>query len=283
MIVPVLTFLVLILSTVKGSLQITNHKYPLMHFTKFISEEIFTPGVSLGIVLPLMGGGDSSNKEVGYLIEELHTSGRWPILVHNVSYMMKGHMYTEIHPHGSYIILTSGPCNNSRVHTVPLRLNLNELSAGDTLRYSWNPKAKFIISVMSNCTHTENIKISRVLHSELWHKEVMNAAVLFLKSNEHNGIYMQGNTTDSAQGTYLELHTWYPYENSDSCNPTEGTVTVKVFTVRHLSDIKKSDIFREYNDKNFHGCPFKVFVREMSPLVYPPEHVRYNDKYNRTV
>ena len=44
----------------------------------------------------------------------------------------------------------------------------------------------------------------------------MNDVVLFLKSNEHNGVYMQGNTTDSEQGTYFELHTWYPYENSDS-------------------------------------------------------------------
>jgi len=80
----------------------------------------------------------------------------------------------------------------------------------------------------------------------------MNAVVLFLKSNEHNGVYMQANTTDSEQGTYFELHTWYPYENSDSCNPLEGTVPVKVFTVRNLNDIRRSDILRGYNDNNFH-------------------------------
>jgi hypothetical protein len=111
----------------------------------------------------------------------------------------------------------------------------------------------------------------------------MNAAVLFLKSNEHNGVYMQGNTTDSAQGTYLELQTWYSYENSDSCNPAEGTVPVNVFTVRNLTDIRRSDLCRMYIDRNFYGCLFKVFVREMSPLVYPPNHVRYNDSYNQTL
>jgi hypothetical protein len=253
-----------------------------MHFTKLMSEEIFTPGLPLGIVLP-QDLEDSANNEVGYLIEELHISGRWPILVHNVSYDMKGHMYTEIHPHGSYIILISRPCNVWEVEITCLRLNLNELAVGNATRYSWNPKAKFIISVMSNCTHTENRNFSRALLYELWLKEVMNAAVLFLRSNEHGGVYMQGNAIDSAQDTYLELHTWYPYENSHRCNPTEGTVPVKVFTVRNGSDIRRSNIFREFNDKNFHGCPFKVFVTEMSPIVYPPKHVRYKDTYNRTV
>jgi hypothetical protein len=89
MIVPIFTFLVLISSTAKGSLQITNHEYPLMYFTKLISEEIFTPGIPLVVVLPIGWGEDSTNKEVGYLLEELHTSDRLPILVHYVSYKMK--------------------------------------------------------------------------------------------------------------------------------------------------------------------------------------------------
>jgi hypothetical protein len=99
MIVQVFAFLVLISPTAKYSLQITNHEYPLTDFTKLISEEIFSPGFPLVEVLPIARGENSTNNAVGYLIEELHTSGRWPILVHNVSYKMKGNMYTEIHPH----------------------------------------------------------------------------------------------------------------------------------------------------------------------------------------
>jgi hypothetical protein len=90
----------------------------------------------------------------------------------------------------------------------------------------------------------------------------MNATVLFMKTNEHVGNDLQQNTTDSTQGTYLELHIGYPYKNSDRCNPTEGTVPVKVFTVRNLSDIRRSDIFRGYIDKNFNGCPITVVIRE---------------------
>ena len=258
-IVPIFTFLVLISSTAKGSLQITNHEYPLINFTKLLSEENFTPGLPLVVVLPFVWVEQSNSEEVGYLIEELHTSGRWPILVHNASYNIKGYMYTEIHPHGSYIILISGPCKLWEIHALRFWLQLNHLYLGDS---TWNPKAKFIVSVMSNCTHAENTKFSSILLKELWFRGVMNAAVLFLKSKENGGLYMQGNTTDSAQGTYLELHTWYPYENSDRCNPVEGTVPVKVFTVRNLNDIGRTDIYSGYNVNNFRGCPFKVYVRE---------------------
>jgi len=94
MIVLILTFLVLISSTATGSLQITNKEFPLMHFTKLISEEHFTPGLPL-VVMPPVAGGESSNKEVGYLIEELQISSRWPILVHNITY--NGRIYSYAH------------------------------------------------------------------------------------------------------------------------------------------------------------------------------------------
>jgi hypothetical protein len=78
--------------------------------------------------------------------------------------------------------------------------------------------------------------------SYIWNYLVINTAVLFLKSNEHGGNDLQQNSNDSAQGTYFELHTWYPYENSDRCNPADDTVPVKVFTVRNLSESEKRHI-----------------------------------------
>jgi hypothetical protein len=70
------------------SLKITDHEYHLMHYTKLISEEHFTDGRPLLIVLPPAEEG-TTNEEVGYLTEELHTSGRWPILVFNVGHKKK--------------------------------------------------------------------------------------------------------------------------------------------------------------------------------------------------
>ena len=283
MIVLIFTVVVVISATVNGSLKITEHQYPLMHYTKLISEEHFTAGRPLVIVLPKTPVGvalslvDSSNTEVGYLTEELHKSGRWPILVYNAGYKMKENMYTEIRQHGNYIILTSQPCMILEYEIISFMQQLYEMNFGDNMKYSWNPRAKFVVSVMSNCKIFENKLISKAILEHLWKFEVMNATVLFLKSNKYGGNDLHQNTTDLAQGTYVELHTWNPYENSDRCVPAKGNISVKVFTVRNLSDFRRSEIFRGYFDKNFHGCPINVFVTVWPILVHSTGHIGYND------
>jgi len=274
-------FLIFIIVTViscpvHGSLPTTEHEYPLMHYTKLISEEHFTAGRPLMIMLPLVEE-DSTNKQVGHLIEELHTSGRWPILVFNTSYKMNEDMYTDILQHGSYIILISGPCNEWEKYSSGVWQQLLELSVNDKLWLSRNPRGKYILSVMSNCTNLDNTNISRAILNTLWVNKVKNAAILFLKSNKHSGNDLQQNTIDSAQGTYLELHTWHPHENSGRCSPDEGTLPVKVFTVRNTSDIRSRDIFREYIGKNLQGCPLNVHVDIKPRYVYPPKQILYNN------
>lgn len=234
------------------------------------------------VVLPLAEE-DSTNNEVGYLIEELHTSDRWPILVYNVSYNMNGNMYTEIHQHGSYIMLIAGPCEEWEEHTARYLQQLYELSAGNSTGHLWNPRAKFAVSVMSRCSHKTSTIFLVAIINKLWDKKLINIIVLFLNSSEHQGDDLQQNAKDSAQGTYVELHTWYPYENSDRCNPAEGTVPVKVFTVRNLGDIRRRDIFRVYIDKNFQGCPIRTYVREFPPLVNELKHICYSESDCQTV
>jgi hypothetical protein len=73
------------------------------------------------------------------------------------------------------------------------------------------------------------------------------------------------------------------FENSDRLIPAGGTVSVKVFTVRSLSDISRFDIYTGYIYKNFQTCPFNVYVRTMPPLVCLPKFVPHNDSYNQTV
>jgi hypothetical protein len=57
---------------------------------------------------------------------------------------------------------------------------------------------------------------------------------------------------------------------------------VKVFTVRSLSDIRRSGIFRG-NVRNYHGCAMRVRVRVAAPLVYLPKNISYNDSGYRNV
>jgi hypothetical protein len=257
---------------VHGSLQITDNEYPLMHYTKIVSEEHFTSGRPL-VLLLATAKEDSTNKEVGHLIDELHKSGRWSILVYDFSCNKKLNMYTEIHQHGNYIILVSGTCEEGEEYSSRFWHQVYELSVDDKTWLSWNPRTKFVVSVISNCTHLDNTHISKAILNHLWFFKITNAAVLFLNSNEHSGKDLQQNTNDSTQGTYLELHTWYPYENSERCNPEEGTVPVKVFTARNLSDIRSREIFRGPFGKNLHGCALNVHVEINPPAVFPPKRI----------
>jgi hypothetical protein len=169
--------------TVHGSLQITS-QYSLMDYTRRISEEHFRAGPPLVIVLPLAVE-ESTTEEVGYLIRELQTSGRWPILVYNVSNNINGIMYTDMNKHEAYIILTSGPCEEWTGYVSRFQQQVYELSAGNNTWHSWNPRAKFFVSVMSNCEQKENTEISLAILNKLWLNEVMKTSVLFLVSNEH--------------------------------------------------------------------------------------------------
>ena len=259
------------------SLQINAQEYSLMHYAKLIREENFTAGHPLGIVLPLAEE-LPTNKYVGYLIEELQTSGPWPKLVFNISYKVNGNMYTEINKRGSYIILISGLCEEAEKLCSGFRKQLLALPECMDLK-RWKQSVRFFVPVMANGTYFKSTNILQFILSHLWNYQVSNAAVPFLKSNEHAGNHLQQNTTVSAQGTHLELHTWYPYENSERCNPAKGTVLVKVFTVRNLSDIRRSDVFKRHFYKNLQGCPVSLYLDITPPpkLVNPPKRFLYKD------
>jgi hypothetical protein len=225
-------------------------------------------------VLPLAAEGSTSN-EVSYLIQELHTSSRWPVLVFNATNELNRNMYTEIHQHYSYIILIAGSCKDWEQNTFDFQKQVSALSEG-TLRESWNPNARFVIPFMANCTYFDCKNISRSILSHLWTYQVSNAIVLFLKPNAQGSKDLQHNDSDLRKGTSLEIHTWYPYENSERCNPADGTVLVKVLTLRNLSDIRKNDIFKRIYDKNFHRCPISVRVNRAPPFVELPKRVWNN-------
>ena len=226
---------------VHAYLQITPHDYTLMHYTVLIGEENFTPERPLVILLPIAEECSTSN-EVRYLIQQLHTSSRWPVLVFNVNNEMNRNMYTEIHQHYTYIILIAGTCKDWEQNTFGLEEQVLALSDSN-LWESWNPNARFFIPFMANCTHFDRKNISQSILSYLWTYQVSNAIFLFRKPNAEASNDLQQNTSDLARGTYLEIHKWYPYKSSDRCNPADGTVPVKVFTVRNLSDIRKNDFF----------------------------------------
>ena len=261
--------------TVHASRRNISH-YSLMQNTIIISEEYFSVGPPLGIVLPLAAK-DYPCEEVEYLLEELHTSGLWPIVVYNVSSNVKGNTYSEKEKHGAYIILISAPCEEWKDFISRFQQQVYEVSADNSTWYSFNPRAKFIISIMSNCEQKENREISRAILSELLMKEVLSAIVLFPNFNEHESNDLHGSITDSVQSTYLEMHTFDRYENAQKCNANQGNLPVKVYTMQKFDDIKRRDIFQNYHNKNFHKCQIRVQAFTAPPFVNHPKLASNNE------
>jgi hypothetical protein len=167
-----------------------------------MSEEYFSGGCPVELVLPL-GVEESTSEEVEYLLRELHISGRWPILVYNVSSDMKENTYSETNKQGSYIILISGPCEERMEYISRFRQQVYKLSADNFTGQSFNPRAKFIVSVMSNCEPKENTEFSRDILNELWLNEVMKATVLVLNFSEHGHNDLYG-----IKLIQFKAHTW---------------------------------------------------------------------------
>jgi hypothetical protein len=90
---------------------------------------------------------------------------------------MNGITYAEIHQHGSDIIVISGPYNKWQEHISRHLQHLHDLFVGENAWQSWNTRANFLVSLMSNCTHLENTNFFRAILNELRLYEVMNTAV----------------------------------------------------------------------------------------------------------
>lgn len=246
----------------------------LMDSTKLISEQHFISTLPLVIALPPTEE-DSTTEDVGFLIAQLHTSNRWPVLLLNTNYGMTGNMIFGINRHGSYVILISGPCQPFYEYIQRISQQFAALALGK-LHLSWNPKAKFVLPVMSACMHYKTTYLARAILSKLWLYKVTNAVVLFIESSGYSVNFLAQNETLSAEHVQLGLHTWFPYGNAKSCNPIDGTVPLRTFLLRNRSDIHQSDIFRGYVSKNFHRCPLRVLMRVKAPFVMPPSPIWLN-------
>ena len=144
---------------------------------------------------------------------------------------------------------------------IPFRFlkDLSALSVSNVWK-SWKLTARFVVPIMAKCTYFDCTDISISILTDL-HSYQVKIVLSSSWSQMNTEVRMPNKTANSAQVTYLELHTCYSYENAESCNPTAGSVTVKVFTVRHLSDIRSGDIFKVQvinYESNCSHCSVKI-------------------------
>ena len=105
-------------------------------------------------MLPLVRESSTSNV-MSYLIQERHTSSRWPAPVFNASNEMNRNMYTELHQLCSYITLIAASCKDCVQTAFVFRKQLSTLSECK-ISESWNTNVSFVTQVIANCTHFDS-------------------------------------------------------------------------------------------------------------------------------
>ena len=129
---------------------------------------------------------EDNSTDKGYLLEQLHTSNRWPILLFNINCQLNGNMYTEIQKHSSYTILISGQCQEGeKLRSVSMKQLLAMSEVMDLKLKSWKTSARYFVTVVANCTYFNNANISRSILSHHWNYHFTNVFFLFVKSHDH--------------------------------------------------------------------------------------------------
>jgi hypothetical protein len=80
---------------------------------------------------------------------------------------MEANVFIEKHKQGNYILPISGPCQDWEELVSGFQQQLSRLRFGYA-RESLNPRAKFLVSLMSNCSHFDATLISRAILDEFW-------------------------------------------------------------------------------------------------------------------
>ena len=188
------------------------------------------------------------------LLERLHSSIRWPIVVFSPAEEIR-----KLDPrawdtrnsekHGSYILM-------ARYHGGDLSEVREQIYQLESLP-AWNSRAKFIVVAEENNARRSDIKLKDIL-KEFWKWNVFNVVIL-------------SPTERTSASTTVGVYTWFPYRlPSGRCGEFLQLVLLDTclaacnMTDRFLND---SPIFEQKIPHNLNGCPFRVSTLKFHPFI----------------
>jgi hypothetical protein len=188
------------------------------------------------------------------LLEHLHSSLSWPILVFSPAGEIR-----KLDPrdwnsrnsenHGSYILI-------ARYHGGDLGALREQIYQLESLS-AWNSRAKFVVVAEENKARQNDEMLKDIL-KEFWKWNIFNLVVL-------------SPTELTSSSIPVGVYTWFPYRlpsgrcgellqfvRLDTCLTTNNT------TFRFIND---SPIFEQKIPYNLNGCPFRVSTLKFHPFI----------------
>lgn len=142
---------------------------------------------------------------------------------------------------------------------------------------SWNPRARFVVSVtitkgVFNCKATVKIVLE-----ELWSFKILNAIVV-LKSPQTQTSGSDAGTFTNMSDQNLEVYTLFPYHDQGRCSAFHDVIPYDIWLMEGKGRFKNNiDLFPDKITYNLHKCPITAGTFPVDIVVGPYRYLDMND------
>ncbi|PNF33397.1 hypothetical protein B7P43_G04166 [Cryptotermes secundus] len=206
--------------------------------------------------------GRVSSDVVGYIFEEMHQSESRNVVISNIFTDVDPTEWNSNHKPQSYLLLTPSSCNHESDIVQSVKSQLKRLNSYP----EWNPRARFVVTVMNISFKYNAEKLSQRILVELWKRKILNAIVLTPLTNTSQSQVATG-TRRRPDGLVMEvpalgIYTWFPYQGPNRCSVVGEAVLLDMWIMEGEGNFVRNSIFfpkKSYD--TFHGCELRVAAK----------------------
>ncbi|PNF33402.1 hypothetical protein B7P43_G04163 [Cryptotermes secundus] len=250
-------------------------EWHLVRCLKSISQRYFSTGETLAVSLHeealhtsgrrsenFTNFGPVSIDVVGYISEEMHRTETRSVVISNVFTDYEPTEWNSNHKPESYLLLAPSSCNHESDIVQSVRSQLKRLSSYP----EWNPRARFVVTVMNISFKYNAVEVSQRILVELWKRKILNAIVLIPLTHTSQS----EDATDTRKrpdGHIMEvpalgIYTWFPYQGPNRCSVVDEAVLLDMWLMEDEGNfVRNSFFFSKKAYYNFHGCELRVAVK----------------------
>jgi hypothetical protein len=182
------------------------------------------------------------------LVEEINNVQMWPIITSrplgiSQTKLTRKQVYDK---YESYVIMAYGTGTEDVLGRIMEQIQ--------TLSYqqSWNPRARFIVTPLTQQVTQSSTRWAQQILSYLWQWKIINVVTLIRVSQP----LVKNVSPGSQSAPMFNVYTWFPYDSPDQCSNVQKVVLLDRWTTEGQGRfIKNANLFPVKTKNNLQTCP----------------------------
>lgn len=142
---------------------------------------------------------------------------------------------------------------------------------------SWNPHARFVVSVVITNDAYNSQGTAKVVLEELWSFKILNAIVI-LKSSQTQTNGKDASTFSNGHHQNLEIYTWFPHHDQVRCWAFRDVILFDTWLMEGHGRFRNNiDLFPNKITRNLQKCPITAGTFPIDFAVGPYRYLDKND------